>query len=140
MRYWDSSAVLSLLLSETGASTMQRVLNSDPDIVTWWATRVECVSALARRARSGESSPELLGAARLRFEQLAAVWREIEPNESLRASALALLERHQLRAADALQLAAAMVARDRGNSEFAFVTLDLRLAEAASAEAFVVLP
>jgi hypothetical protein len=45
-----------------------------------------------------------------------------------------------LRAADALQLAAAMVARDRGNSEFAFVTLDLRLAEAASAEAFVVLP
>jgi predicted nucleic acid-binding protein len=119
---------------------MQRVLNSDPDIVTWWATRVECVSALARRARSGESSPELLGAARLRFEQLAAVWREIEPNESLRASALALLERHQLRAADALQLAAAMVARSRWDSDLAFVTLDLRLAEAASAEAFVVLP
>jgi len=51
-----------------------------------------------------------------------------------------LLAAHPLRAADALQLAAALVACDERPDVLALVTLDDHLAEAARREGFVVLP
>jgi predicted nucleic acid-binding protein len=44
--------------------------------------------------------------ARARFHRLRQGWREIQPTEGLRAQAESLLDRYQLRAADALQLSA----------------------------------
>jgi hypothetical protein len=51
-----------------------------------------------------------------------------------------LLAAHPLRAADALQLAAALVACDERSDMLAFVTLDDRLAKAARRGGFVVVP
>jgi predicted nucleic acid-binding protein len=51
-----------------------------------------------------------------------------------------LLERHPLRAADALQLASALTLADRVGGKTDFVVYDARLAEAARAERLNVLP
>lgn len=52
----------------------------------------------------------------------------------------ALLELHPLRAADALHLAAALLAVEERPQGLGFVTFDLRLADAAEREGFAVLP
>jgi predicted nucleic acid-binding protein len=51
-----------------------------------------------------------------------------------------LLETHPLSAADALQLAAALVMTEERPTGTEFVTFDIRLAEAANKEGFPVLP
>ena len=53
MKYWDSSAVIPLCLKESASEEMRRMIDGDNDIVVWWATRVECVSALSMRQREG---------------------------------------------------------------------------------------
>jgi hypothetical protein len=71
------------------------------------------------------------------------LWRQIHPIDLVGAVSLRakrLLARHTLRAADALQLAAALLAADDDPQRLEFVTLDERLAEAARLEGFRVLP
>ena len=65
-------------------------------------------------------------------------WAEIAPSARLRQTAERLLRVHPLRAADALQLAAAIVAADGDPETMAFMTLDERLALAARREGFPV--
>lgn len=61
-------------------------------------------------------------------------------NPEVRNQAIRLLGLHPLRAADALQLAAALVWADRRPRGHPFVCLDAGLREAAHAEGFSVLP
>jgi predicted nucleic acid-binding protein len=70
------------------------------------------------------------------LKQLADGWHEIEPSETVRENAVRFLRVHPLRAADALQLAAAFLAAERRPSSLEVVTLDDRLAEAARKEGF----
>ena len=53
MKFWDSSAIIPLCLKEPTSERIRDVLKVDEDIVVWWATRVECLSALERRRREG---------------------------------------------------------------------------------------
>ena len=70
---------------------------------------------------------------------MARVWSEAQPSRRLRELSESLLSAHPLRAADALQLAAAMRSRELiGVNEF--VALDHRLRDAAASEGFTVLP
>jgi hypothetical protein len=71
-----------------------------------------------------------------RLRQLADGWHEIEPSEIVRENAVRFLRVHPLRAADALQLAAAFLAAERRPSSLEVVTLDDRLADAARKEGF----
>jgi hypothetical protein len=73
------------------------------------------------------------------LQQLASGWSEIEPIQAVRQAAERFLRVHPLRAADALQLAAAYLASDRNPATLEFVTLDDRLAGAAQKEGFAVL-
>lgn len=79
---------------------------------------------------------ELMAAAVARLDLLGAAWQEVQPSQSLRRSAIRLLRVHALRAADALQLAAAVAASEGDSRSLALVTLDDRLAEAAVREGF----
>lgn len=67
---------------------------------------------------------------------LADAWQEILPAEPIRTTAERLLRVHPLRAADSLQLAAAIIAAEREPTTLEFVSLDDRLGEAASREGF----
>jgi predicted nucleic acid-binding protein len=75
----------------------------------------------------------------MKLAALEADWSEVSPSERLRALARRLLRVHDLRAADALQLAAGLAALDTRTEPLPFVTLDDRLALAASREGFPIL-
>lgn len=139
MRFWDSSALVPLLAPQPSTTQMQVLLEADPQMLVWWGTPVECVSALARLEREQRMSPDDTNAAQARLRGLAQVWHEVQPHTKVRTSAQRLLRIHPLRAADALQLAAAIeVARaDAISNEF--VCLDRRLSEAATREGLIVI-
>lgn len=136
MKFWDASAIVPLLVKEAATSSLQALASRDPDMLAWWGSQVECASALARLER--EALLDLKGAALAfdRLKQLANGWHEIEPSEIIRENALRFLRVHSLRAADALQLAAAFLAAERRPSSLEVVTLDDRLADAARKEGF----
>ena len=79
-------------------------------MVVWWGTEVECVSAIARRRRSNALTQDLERDAIDRLRHLSRSWKEIDPAPAIRETAIRLLRTHDLRAADALQLAAAFAA------------------------------
>ena len=104
--------------------------------VVWWSAHVEAVGALSRLKRARVLSEEQYAEARRRLESLRISWREIQPTNLLRDLAETCLERHELRAADAFQLAAALVWCNEKPKNRAFLCRDLRLLEAARSEGF----
>ena len=144
MRFWDSSAIAALCVEEPRTPDVERLVREDPELVVWWATPVECASAIARRRREGLLSPADERAAVEVVDHLAQAWVEIQPGERVRSHAFRLLRVHSLRAADALQLAAALVwagtpvAGPVPGAEL--VTFDDRLAEAARLEGLAIMP
>jgi hypothetical protein len=140
MRFWDSSAVIPLVLKEAASEKIKQVIQGDEDLVVWWATRVECLSALARRRREGKLSVEAEGIAKSLLLALATSWSEVLPGELVRQRTERLLAVHPLRAADAFQLAAALVWAEEKPQGLEIVCLDPNLREAALKEGFEVLP
>lgn len=139
MRFWDASAVAPLVIEEPTSEAMRDVLSGDPDIATWWATWVECSSAISRRSRASRDR-ERATRSREKLEMLAGGWFEIQPSLELRTLAGNLLDAHPLRAADALQLAAAPRWCGGEPEGREFVVLDRRLCDAAEKEGFSILP
>ena len=136
MRFWDSSAIIPLLVDEPSSPGVRAEYGRDPDIVVWWATVVECVSALARLEREARLAASELSEAIARLDELALAWHEIQPIDRGRQVAIRLLRMHDLRAADAFQLAAAISASEDQPGAVSLVTLDVRLATAAEREGF----
>lgn len=107
-------------------------------MLVWWGSEVECVSAVSRLERDGELTPPAATLALERLRRLAAGWHEVDPSDAIRETAARFLRVHALRAADALQLAAAFLAAERRPASLEVVTLDERLAAAARKEGFIV--
>ncbi len=137
MRFWDSSAILPLIVEEVASVHMRSLHKSDRGMLVWWGTLVECRSGLARRERAGMIPATVGNEAERALNELAQYWTEVEPVDAVRDVASRLLGIHDLRAADALQLAAAVVARSDAPRTLQFVCLDRRLAAAASKEGLV---
>ena len=134
MIFWDSSAVVPLLVDESPRDALLELLRRDSGMIVWWGTLVECASAIARREREGA-----LGAANEAFERLrtmAGEWHEVLATDTVRSAAVRMLRVHALRAADSLQLAAAFVAAEHDPPTLEFVSLDDRLSEAAGRKGF----
>ena len=117
---------------------MRAIAEEDPVMCVWWATEVECVSALARLEREGALTDTATTVALERLDLLAESWNEVQPVVGVRGAARRLLRVHALRAADALQLAAAVIAAEGQPASLEIVTLDERLAAAARREGFTV--
>ena len=71
-----------------------------------------------------------------RLKGLADGWHEVDAGDAVREAAIRFLRVHPLRAAEALQLAAAFVAAERRPASLEIITLDDRLAGAARKEGF----
>lgn len=140
MRYWDASAIVPLLVQESRTKDSRAALAEDSGIVTWWGTRIECTSAIARLERAASLTPPQASQAIKVLQVLASAWNEILPAESLRETACRLLRVHPLRAADAMQLAAALIMTGGRTARVDFLAFDDRLREAASREGFSVGP
>jgi predicted nucleic acid-binding protein len=137
MKYWDASGIVPLLVRQARTPDMVRILGQDPVMVTWWGTSVECLSALMRLVREGFLTADNLRDAERRLHELRNAWDEVLPGEACRRTAERMLRVHSLRAADALQLAAALIAADHDPERLEIVCLDQRLCEVAIREGFV---
>ncbi len=140
MKFWDTSAVVPLCIQEAGTATVRDILNEDPSLVMWWGTRTECVSAFLRRVRDGHLTPNDARVSRRALDAVVQAGIEIQPSESVRVTAERLLGVHALRAADALQLAAAIQWCQGLTAGNGLVVFDRRLREAGFAEGFTVFP
>jgi predicted nucleic acid-binding protein len=110
VKFWDASAIAPLLIAETTTRFLQALARRDSDMLAWWGSQMECASALARLERAGELDKMTAELAFGRLKLLADGWHEIEPSEVVCENAVRFLRVHPLRAADALQLAAAFLA------------------------------
>lgn len=134
MRFWDSSAIVPLLTPQAATPVAEALIGRDSQLLVWWGTSVECVSALARLERDGMLSHTDVGMAQARLRVLAEVWNEVQPHVRVRSTAERLLRVHPLRAADALQLGAAIEVSGGDPTSLEFVCFDRRLIEAAGRE------
>lgn len=139
MRYWDASAIVPLVIAERETKLVRAWAEEDSEIVTWAWTRVELASAVERHAREGTVTSAQRREALKRFTEIADAWDEVTDLLPVRQRAIQLLARHNLRAADSAQLAAALLAAESDPASMTFVCLDERLADAAEREGFEVL-
>lgn len=136
VRFWDASALVPLCLDQPATARALQLHAEDPELVVWWGTPIECASAIARLHHDGQLTAAEEAQARSLLSALKASWFEVQPGDAVREQALRILRIHALRAADALQLAAAL---EWGGSppEGQLVTFDERLGAAAQREGFI---
>jgi predicted nucleic acid-binding protein len=139
VKFWDTSAIVPLLVAEHSTEAARKLHASDPSVIVSWLTPVECASAIARAEREGQLPPEEVTAAFARLDELSLTWREVEPSNDVREAARRLLRVHRLRAADAVQLASAILVAERRPPSLTLLTLDDRVEAAALKEGFVVI-
>jgi hypothetical protein len=138
MMFWDSSAIVPLIVAEPSTSWARNLLKSDPRGIVWMLSRVEVRSALARRNREGALKVDAYREAIQRTQDIFDGLSRVTAWGRVTDRAIRLLDLHAVRSADAMQLASALVTARENPAQLPFVTLDLRLAEAAEKEGFAV--
>jgi len=136
--FWDTSALVPLCCHQPASAEARHVARRYGRMVVWWCTRVEAYGALARLRREGSLSEKGFQQTVARLSLLSRAWLEVLPVESVRQRAEELLARQIIRAADALQLAAALVWCQGRPQRRVFVCFDQRLASAAAQTGFEV--
>ncbi len=137
--FWDTSAIVPLCCFQKTSSKARQIARTYGKQVVWWTTPIEAISALNRLMREGHISSQESAQSYARLEYLRDRWSEIQPTDLLREQAERLLRMHKLRAADALQLAAALTWCSNSPRKHAFIAADIILLEAAQIEGFSVL-
>lgn len=140
MMFWDSSAIIPLCVDEPRTKVIKDIVKKDDSMVAWWGSPVECFSTFALLRRDNFLSASEEDRVRQLIHMLSTSWTQIEPSQDIRDMAGRLLRLHPLRAADSLQLAAALIWAEKNPKGHHFVCLDNRLREAARNEGFTLLP
>ena len=140
MAFWDASAIVPLCCSQPATAQGRRLCRELKRMVVWWGTPLEARSAFARLAREGQLTIEERATAVRLLAQLRVAWDEILPTEKVRSLAEDLPDTHGVRAADAAQLAAALVWCGERPKQRPLVCFDERLRAAATALGFSVRP
>jgi predicted nucleic acid-binding protein len=138
--FWDTSAIVPLCCWQPDTTESRRLHREFKRMIVWWGATVEARSAFARLVRGGHVAPEGRARAVNRLSQLRVAWDEILPTERVRSLAEELPDAHGVRAADAAQLAAALVWCRERPKQHPLVCFDERLRAAAAALGFSVRP
>lgn len=136
MNFWDSSALVPLVVEEPTSPACRALLPATEPLAVWALAAIEVTSSLRRKEREGGLDAAGTQRALDRLDALAATWIEVEALAAVKARAARLLAVHPLRAADAVQLAAALVLVGDEPKGSMFVTRDVRLRDAARREGF----
>jgi uncharacterized protein len=138
VRFWDSSAVVPLLVDQPASPRASAWMAADDTVVLWTLTPVEVVSALRRLVRGNALDERVARAAEARLDELVRACHLVIDVEPVKRLASRLLRLHPLRAFDALQLAAALHWTEGQPQGRTLHTLDVRLGLAAEREGFLV--
>jgi predicted nucleic acid-binding protein len=138
--FWDTSAIVPLCCQQNLSQSVRKLWRETARVVVWWGTTVEVRSAISRLHHERVITVKGRRQALARLELLRQEWYEITPSEQARRLAEDLPDSYGLRALDSFQLAAALVwCREKPRNR-TFVCNDARLAEAAEAVGFTVVP
>ena len=140
MKFWDTSALIPLVVEEVATPEARRLLDADRDVLVWMLTSVELLSALGKLGRAAPELSDLLPGIRLDVLDLFKKWPAVTHVEGVRRRAERLVGVHPLTAADAMQLGAALLASGDRPETLDFVTLDRTLGRCAQLEGFRVHP
>jgi predicted nucleic acid-binding protein len=138
VRFWDSSAVVPLLVRQESSPVAEGWIAEDPDMVLWTLTSVEVVSAFRRLVREQALKEDSARIAERRLDQLVRTCHVVVDVPAVKGQAIRVLRFHQLRAFDALQLGAALLWAEGHPEGRTLHTLDVRLGSAAEREGFSV--
>jgi predicted nucleic acid-binding protein len=138
VRFWDSSAIIPLLVTQSLSGRADAWLGEDAEFAVWTLTTVEITSALRRLVRDELLEEDGAHFAERRADEFLAAAHTVQDVEAVKAMSRRLLRVHALRAADALQLAAAVIWAAGQPQGKTLHTLDDRLAIAARREGFEV--
>ena len=137
MRFWDSSAMVALIVPQALSRQAEQWLAEDAEIALWTLTPVEALSALRRLVRDGLLAESAAAEAEALAGEIGRHAHVVIDVDGVKALALRLLRTHPLRAADALQLAAAIAWADGDPQGTIVHTFDRRLTLAARHEGFL---
>ena len=140
MKYWDSSALIALHIEQEATAQVRDIYAKDPEVLTWVLSDVEVRSGIARLGRDGAMDQAELQTAVSRIEFFWETVHEIYLVEAVKPRAKRLLAVHALKAADAMQLGAALAGAYDNPLGWEFVCLDRSLGAAARREGFRVVP
>lgn len=138
MRFWDSSALVPLLVEQDASARAADWVTADDGVVVWTLTPIEVISALRRLSREGALDETAAQRAEVRLDELIRACHIVVDVEPIKAFARRLLRLHPLRAFDGLHLGAALHWAEGHPQGRILHTLDQRLALAAQREGFVV--
>ena len=139
--YLDTSALVKLYVREPGTDEMTRLADvaSGNTLAVLVLSRVEFRSAIRQRERLGDVPRDTADALIARLEaHLQSIYIVHPVTDSVVEEAVALLDRHPLRAYDAVQLAGCISLRARSSERPAFVCSDRLLLRAAENEGLTV--
>jgi predicted nucleic acid-binding protein len=143
--YLDASALVKRYVDEVGSDWLHAIIASaEPSLLfTSRLTIVEVISAFARRVRNGSLTPEEYATARDAFQgDCLNEYQIMPPTMAVIDLTCTLLERHPLRAYDAIHLATALGAQQflvaQDYAPPTFLSADDRLNRAAAAEGLAV--
>jgi hypothetical protein len=140
MKFWDSSAIIPLCIDQEKSGELKKLAKKDSGIVCWWGTWAECHSAFSRLYREKILNEKTLVYSQKILVRLREAWLQIEPSIEMMNTVKHVLYSQPLKAADSLQLTAALVWCDHKPDDHEFVCLDSHLSKAARLESFTVVP
>ena len=137
----DSSALLKRYRYEEGSERVSDLLDGADRLLMSRLGQVEVSAAIIRRGRNTGRSEQDLAAVLKRFDQETLnSFDVVELDILVIEGAIAMARKHGLRAADAIQLASALLARDVVSSrELTLLASDQELNAAASSEGLLIL-
>ena len=133
IHYLDASALVKRYLPEHGSTALRTLFRKSARVAMARIGHAEVASAFTRAARAGAISDDTRDKLVSRLEAELAGFTIVELRSSLARSAIEILERHPLRANDALHLAAALALRSQGTA-LSFWCADDHLLAAADDE------
>ncbi len=140
--YLDTSALLKLYVEEEGTAKVLSLARGDEEnrLIILDITSVEARSAIRRREREGDirGTDASLIVKQMEEDKLSLFLIQPSGSEVIEEAAR-LLDRHPLKAYDAIQLAGCMAARYGVPPPVTFVCADARLCDAATLEGLPVL-
>lgn len=126
LAFWDTSALIPLWIPDQAPRHLNQLAYRYKPVV-WWGTTVEAHSVFARQLRAGSMTEDEHAGALANLAVWKRKWQEVAPSLALRTVAEELLGRYPLKAADALQLAAAYIWSDQRPFSRTFICGDKRL-------------
>ena len=135
--FLDTSALVKLYVQEPGTARLLPLFSSQSEnrFAVLSISAVELRSAIRRRQRAGDIGTENANAILDSLQyHLATRFLKQLVNDAVIDQAFEMIDRYNLRAYDAVQLAGCLVLSTIGSETWSFVCSDHRLLEAANSE------